>query len=174
MECKTVRNLLSSLLDGELPRAERTQVLWHLCRCAKCRRELEGMLELDTRLLELNDKLSAVSTSGRFTEKVMNQIPSSEKENVLFFLKDLQQSDSSVLDDVAQKGEDGIMEHAKRKNITFSMPAFKKVLLEINDMSDNVPLSEDELAQVVGGVDHTMDIKTLSQRLLELCSKHDE
>ncbi len=43
MNCEEVRNLLSALLDGQLPAAESRQVGAHLQQCAACNEELASL-----------------------------------------------------------------------------------------------------------------------------------
>ena len=50
MSCQRITRMLSAFQDGELDPGRRQEVERHLAGCAACRREWEGLQELDRRL----------------------------------------------------------------------------------------------------------------------------
>jgi anti-sigma factor RsiW len=50
MSCQTITRMLSAFQDGELEPPRRREVERHLHDCAACRRELDGLRELERRL----------------------------------------------------------------------------------------------------------------------------
>jgi len=70
ISCEQISPLLSAYLDGELSRAERESVEWHLSECEACRNELRELEEVKQFALQLDEVQPPISLRERIMARV--------------------------------------------------------------------------------------------------------